>query len=148
MNKYIVNRESLFNPKNITNITIGVPFRNINGWFENVTRTEEAIRQDIRAFIFTNKGERIMRPDFGTNIKKYIFEPNDQIIRDKIIEEISEGINKFFPYVKLISVNAFTSNNDNTLSDNEIKVEIKLEIKIGNEIKILTIDNEVIGGLS
>jgi len=34
---------------------------------------EEDIRQAIRIIIFTNRGERVMRPDFGTGLNEFIF---------------------------------------------------------------------------
>ena len=34
---------------------------------------EEDIRQAIRIIIFTNRGERMMRPDFGAGLSEFIF---------------------------------------------------------------------------
>jgi phage baseplate assembly protein W len=34
---------------------------------------EEDIRQAIRIIIFTNRGERVMRPDFGAGLNEFIF---------------------------------------------------------------------------
>jgi phage baseplate assembly protein W len=36
---------------------------------------EEDIRQAIRIIIFTNPGERVMRPDFGAGLNQFVFEP-------------------------------------------------------------------------
>jgi phage baseplate assembly protein W len=36
---------------------------------------EEDIRQAIRIIIFTNRGERLMRPDFGAGLNEFVFEP-------------------------------------------------------------------------
>src|SRR5262245_44429267 len=36
---------------------------------------EEDIRQAIRIIIFTNPGERLMRPDFGAGLNQFVFEP-------------------------------------------------------------------------
>jgi phage baseplate assembly protein W len=36
---------------------------------------EEDIRQAIRIILFTNRGERLMRPDFGAGLKDFVFEP-------------------------------------------------------------------------
>jgi phage baseplate assembly protein W len=34
---------------------------------------EEDIRQAIRIIIFTNRGERLMRPDFGAGLNEFVF---------------------------------------------------------------------------
>src|SRR5262245_32736136 len=36
---------------------------------------EEDVRQAIRIIIFTNRGERLMRPDFGAGLNEFVFEP-------------------------------------------------------------------------
>lgn len=36
---------------------------------------EEDIRQAIQIILSTNPGERVMRPDFGTGLKDFVFEP-------------------------------------------------------------------------
>lgn len=36
---------------------------------------EEDIRQSIRIILFTNRGERVMRPDFGAGLNEFVFEP-------------------------------------------------------------------------
>ncbi|HJY84306.1 MAG TPA: GPW/gp25 family protein, partial [Candidatus Binatia bacterium] len=42
-----------------------------------VAAYEESIRQAIRIILFTAKGERVMRPDFGCGIHELVFAPND-----------------------------------------------------------------------
>jgi len=34
---------------------------------------EEDIRQAIRIIVFTNRGERVMRPDFGAGLNEFVF---------------------------------------------------------------------------
>ena len=34
---------------------------------------EEDIRQAIRIIMFTNRGERLMRPDFGSGLNEFVF---------------------------------------------------------------------------
>jgi phage baseplate assembly protein W len=36
---------------------------------------EEDIRQAIRIILGTNRGERVMRPDFGAGLNDFVFEP-------------------------------------------------------------------------
>jgi len=36
---------------------------------------EEDIRQAIRIIIFTNRSERLMRPNFGAGLNEFVFEP-------------------------------------------------------------------------
>lgn len=47
----------------------------------------ELYRQDLINQFYTRKGERIMNPKFGTIIYDMLFEPNDEITQEKIIED-------------------------------------------------------------
>jgi hypothetical protein len=48
----------------------------------------DAIKSDLLLLMLTQKGERYYNPDYGTNLKKFIFEPNDDLTEFDIKEEI------------------------------------------------------------
>lgn len=45
-----------------------------DGNFINIQDISENIKQNLRMIILTNPGEKIMDPDFGVGVKKYLFE--------------------------------------------------------------------------
>jgi phage baseplate assembly protein W len=47
--------------------------------------------------LLTNKGERLYLPDFGSDLKKYIFEPNDAITHDQIRDNLNDTIKLYIP---------------------------------------------------
>ena len=57
-------------------INIDFPFRDSKeGFYFNLTKTNEsAIRADLLHLLLTNKGERLYMPDFGSDLKKFIFD--------------------------------------------------------------------------
>ena len=60
-------------------INIRFPFfDSAKGFFLDLNKTDEnAIKSDLMHLILTNKGERLYNPEFGTNLRRFIFEPND-----------------------------------------------------------------------
>ena len=62
----------------------------------NKTRSA-AIKSNLVHLLLTNKGERYYMPDFGTNLRQFLFEQNDDITSQGIIGEINQSINKFIP---------------------------------------------------
>ena len=52
--------------------------------------------------IFTPKGQKLRDPEFGTDLIKYIFEPNDSISWEGVKTEVSEAVSK---YVKGVTIN-------------------------------------------
>lgn len=75
------------------------PFRNSNeGNFVRMTQTDsEAIKADIVHIVLTQKGERLYLPEFGTNLRKFIFEPQDAPTYNDMRREIREAITTFIP---------------------------------------------------
>ena len=63
-------------------INIAFPFQESKrGFFVELNNSDKhAIKSDLMHLILTRKGERLYMPEFGTDLLKFIFEPNDNII--------------------------------------------------------------------
>lgn len=59
--------------------------------------SEKAIKSDLVHLLLTNKGERLYLPDFGANLRQFLFEPNESEVQSNIKEEIQTSINKYIP---------------------------------------------------
>jgi phage baseplate assembly protein W len=58
---------------------------------------KDAIRADLLHLLLTNKGERLYLPEFGSDLKKFIFEPNDEITQEQIKDNLNQTIIRFIP---------------------------------------------------
>ncbi len=92
-------------------INIDFPFRDSdNGFYFKMNKTDkDAIRADLLHLLLTNKGERLYLPDFGSDLKKFIFEPNDEITHEQIRDNLNETIVRFIPN---LLINDITFRND------------------------------------
>ncbi len=61
----------------------------------------ELVKKDLLYHIFTRRGDRVMMPEFGTDIQDMVFEPNDPITQNRILSEIQAVIDHD-PRVELI----------------------------------------------
>lgn len=97
-----------------TYINIDFPFQDDpEGKFLRMsTEAKRAIKSDLIHLLLTNKGERLYLPDFGANLRQYIFEPNDQPSANAIRLEISEAIKKFIPNLNVTQLTVTPSEND------------------------------------
>lgn len=102
-------------------INIDFPFKDSNkGFYLNLNQTDrDAIRADLLHLLLTNKGERLYLPDFGSDLKKYIFEPNDEITHDEIRDNLNDTIKKYIPNLIINSI---------IFKNNEIEEAIVVEI--------------------
>jgi len=120
------------------NIAIGVslPFK---GPFNSTFTTKDQIKSNLVNLLLTNKGERVMNPNFGCNIKKQLFESITTENEQKIIDSIVEAVNTFIPEVQLLNI-IIIPNTDL----NSIDVTIDYKIIISNTPGTLTIQFESI----
>lgn len=112
-----------------TFINIKFPFEDSQkGYFLEMTKeNKKAIKSDLMHLLLTNKGERLYMPDFGTNLKKYLFEPNIESTNADIRSEIQTSINKYIPNLKIDTLTVTPSD------DNEHSVFVKLEYTVTND---------------
>lgn len=94
------------------------PFTNSEeGHFVKLTRTDsEAIKSDILHILLTNKGERLYLPDFGTNLRKYLFEPQDNTTFNEIRREIREEVTRYIPNLKIDNIEIDSPDTQNHLA--------------------------------
>ena len=92
----------------------------------NKTRAE-MIKSQIMHLIFTPKGQRLRMPNYGTDLIKYIFEPNDSDAWEAIKGEIRDSVSAWIDGVTLNDIQVMASE-----SGNEIYVRIDYSVKDGN----------------
>ncbi len=94
-----------------------------NGYFAVSYTTKEQIKSDLRNLILTNRGERLMQPDFGCNLRQALFE---QIENGGVYQylqgEIEAAINTWLPFI--------TIDNIDISSDNASKDANKIYIRL------------------
>lgn len=98
-----------------------------NTYFQMTQITKDALSSNLMLLLLTQKGERYYEPDYGTNLLKYIFEPNDSITSVDVEQEIKQTVSLYIPALTIDSV-AFNWNFDedgNPISDTQLNVVIK-----------------------
>lgn len=95
-------------------ININYPFKDsTKGFFLDLNDEDsQAIKADLLHLILTKKGERLYNPNFGTDLVKFIFEPEDGMTLNAIKEEITSVIKIYLPKLQIdeITVEESTEN--------------------------------------
>ena len=107
-------------------ININFPFKDSpKGFFLDLTEVDaQAIKADLLHLILTRKGQRLYNPDFGTNLMRYIFEPNDGFTLNQIKEELILQISKYLPMLKLNNLSVTES------EENEYVAIVRLDYSV------------------
>lgn len=111
-------------------INIRYPIRDnteTNSFFSTTQITKDAFSSNLLLLLLTKKGERFYESDYGTNLLKYIFEPNDILTANDIEEEIKNTVSKYIPNLIVNSVR-FDWNEENV---NELEKGHQLIVDIG-----------------
>ena len=126
------------NPKTLSSdIALGVQFpMNYPAVFNSTYTTLEAVKTNIKNLLLTRKGERVMHPNFGSDLLSIIFEPNVSELKGEIQQIISEPISFWIPQVSLDTVDTITAEDDPTLQYN-VKITINFDL-------IETVENDTI----
>jgi phage baseplate assembly protein W len=120
------------------NIAIGVslPFK---GPFTSTFTTKDQIKSNLINLLLTNKGERVMNPTFGCDIKNQLFENITIESEQKIINSIVDSVNLFLPEVRLLNIEITPE-----VDFNQISLTVYYSINISNTPGQVTIQFETL----
>jgi phage baseplate assembly protein W len=65
---------------------------------------EDNVRESIRTILLTEPGERLMLPEFGAGLGRFLFEPNTPATRRSIADRITRALSRWEPRITLESV--------------------------------------------
>jgi phage baseplate assembly protein W len=87
-------------------INIDFPFKDSpQGFFLNLNSDDQrAIKADLLHLLMTRKGQRLYNPDFGTDLLKYIFEPNDTLTLSELQSDLNTTIKKYLPDLNITAL--------------------------------------------
>lgn len=102
--------------------------------FDLNSTEKDRVASDILHLIFTPKGQRLRNPNFGTDLIKYIFEPNDSYSWPNIKKEIQDSVSTWVRGVKLNNIEVLST-------EDGLKIYVKVDYTVtsGN----LTYNNSI-----
>ena len=91
---------------------------------------KEKVRSQLMHIVFTPKGQRLRCPEFGTDLIKYIFDPNEGTTWEAVKNEVSESVNRWANNISLNNIQVVKNEED----DSEIFVRLDYSVSEGNKI--------------
>lgn len=91
---------------------------------------EENIRQSIYLIIMTRKGERVMRPDFGCDIHKFMFDTVDYTILTMMKRAVEEALIRWEPRITDIQVQIF----DRIQEKHGVEIRVDYRVRTTNNL--------------
>jgi phage baseplate assembly protein W len=94
---------------------------------------EEDIQQAIRIILGTDRGERVMRPDFGAGLNDFVFEPINQTTLQTVMTRVKESLIKWEPRIDVLQVTVNTDPAEN----NKLLIEVNYRVRATNALQNL-----------
>jgi len=92
--------------------------------------TKDKVRSQLMHIVFTPKGQRIRNPEFGTDLIKFIFEPNDSITWEAVKNEVSDSVRRWATNININDIQ-IVKNEEN---EAEIYVRLDYSVSEGNKV--------------
>ena len=92
--------------------------------YANNDSIEDLIKSNLKMLLLTNPGERVMYPEFGVGIKKFLFERFGTEVYAQIKHRINTQVASYLPPVTIRNIEFDKSKGDS----NELGVRIEYSI--------------------
>lgn len=94
---------------------------------------EEDIRQAICIILGTNRGERVMRPEFGAGLEDFLFAPVNTTTIEQIKTRVHEALVDWEPRIEVVDVTVETA----TSLNNQLDILIQYRVRATNTLQNL-----------
>jgi phage baseplate assembly protein W len=91
---------------------------------------KEKVRSQLMHIVFTPKGQRIRNPEFGTDLIKFIFEPNDSTTWEAVKNEVSESVRRWATNIIINNIQIVKNEED----ESEVYVRLDYSVSEGNKV--------------
>jgi len=88
-------------------VGVDLPF-SAGAVFNSTYETKDALKANLINYFLTNKGERYLNPDFGSDIKKLLFDNLTEEKIDTLEGIVARDIDLFFPRVRPTDINVLS----------------------------------------
>lgn len=98
-----------------------------NGFSNNQTILE-VVQQNLKMLLLTSPGERVMDPNFGVGMRRFLFEQNDGNTHSQIKARIKRQVSEYMSFIEIEDVLFAHETNNSMIKANGLLVTIKFFI--------------------
>lgn len=95
--------------------------------------SRDSYSSNLLLYLLTQKGEKYYDSNFGSNLLKFVFEPNDDLTSSDIEEELKREVPLYVKNVKInsVSFNRLVDDDGNEISENQLNFNVKFTYSEG-----------------
>ncbi len=101
------------------------------------TGADQHIRNMIEQFLFTNAGERVNRPDFGSGLLQLVFAPNSPELAASLQFTVQSGLQRWLGDIIEIQALELAS------QDSTLRVSVQYLVRRSKELRLESFERSV-----
>jgi len=98
-----------------TAIGVAIPF-NTDDIFRSTYTTVDQVKANLINYLLTNIGERVLNPNFGSNLRAYLFDNITELNLRALEIKLTNDIQNYFPNVNIDQLTLTPSYSENTVT--------------------------------
>lgn len=95
------------------------------GYFATTKTTMDAVKNDIKLLLMTQRGERVFQPFLGMDIRRFLFEQITDETAIEIENDIVDTFQTWLPFVELRNIDVDLGDQNK----NQIKINVTFNIR-------------------
>ena len=99
----------------------------------------EMIRASVKQLLSTERGERVMLPNYGCNLRRFLFQPLDEQTFNEIRSEILFSFNNYIVGANVVRLGVFPTGESGPLGGNSLRVILTLSLDT-NDLQIFEVE--------
>ena len=111
-------------------ISVKLPllYSKVDGPYQLNKDLGQVVKQNFKNLVLTSPGERIMLPDFGAVLKRLLFQQQGKDTFGQVVSSIRSQVNLYLPFINIEEISFETSENDPSISFNQVNVIIRYNL--------------------
>ena len=97
-------------------------------------------QQNLKMLLLTAPGERVMDPNYGVGLRRYLFENDTPDLETKLTQAITRQISIYMPYIEIRELLILTPRDVEDMPDNSMQLRIVYSISSMEDEAFLDID--------
>ncbi len=86
---------------------------------------DASVRQAILLLLSTTPGERVMRPDYGCQLRQLVFSPNDDTTAGLVIHYVRQALERWEPRIQILRLDAGRNDSNPGILDIFLEYRVK-----------------------
>jgi|13_taG_2_1085334.scaffolds.fasta_scaffold00703_8 hypothetical protein len=99
------------------------------GGFFAATNGAQTTMSGLKQLLLTSPGERVMNPNFGTSLRRSVFEPFTSDLMASLKAEISFAVEKYHPEVEILNLQMSWDSHPRSRGRHKIYIQLKFQLK-------------------